>query len=165
MRFIYTSKEMSKSLGCALYIRCALSIEKYGSYILHIRKHIDSILQLFLHIILSPSSPVLAMELPAVTGLIQNSVLCYTVYFCATYFSQNKARLFSQTAYNRLQGLWSLSSGKSIFCIILSMSERTLSQSHTLHYKSPADCPSSETGSPKHQVGKSMAISSLHYFL
>jgi hypothetical protein len=30
MRFIYTSKGMSKSLGCALYFRCALSIEKYG---------------------------------------------------------------------------------------------------------------------------------------
>jgi hypothetical protein len=33
MRVIYTSKGMSKSLGCALYIRCALSIEKYA--ILH----------------------------------------------------------------------------------------------------------------------------------
>ena len=32
MRVIYTSKGMSKSLGCALYIRCALSIEKYGNY-------------------------------------------------------------------------------------------------------------------------------------
>jgi hypothetical protein len=31
MRVIYTSKAMSKSLGCALYIRCALSIEKYGT--------------------------------------------------------------------------------------------------------------------------------------
>jgi len=31
MRVIYTSKGMSKSLGCALYIRCALSIEKYGN--------------------------------------------------------------------------------------------------------------------------------------
>jgi len=29
MRFIYTSKGMSKSLGCAL------SIEKYGTYLLH----------------------------------------------------------------------------------------------------------------------------------
>jgi hypothetical protein len=26
-------KECRKSLGCALYIRCALSIEKYGIYI------------------------------------------------------------------------------------------------------------------------------------
>jgi hypothetical protein len=34
MRVIYTSKGMSKSLGCALYIRCALSIEKYGNYLL-----------------------------------------------------------------------------------------------------------------------------------
>jgi hypothetical protein len=30
MRVIYTSKGMSKKFGCALYIRCALSIEKYG---------------------------------------------------------------------------------------------------------------------------------------
>jgi hypothetical protein len=30
MRVIYTSKGMSKRFGCALYIRCALSIEKYG---------------------------------------------------------------------------------------------------------------------------------------
>jgi hypothetical protein len=29
MRVIYTSKGMSKYLGCALYMRCALSIEKY----------------------------------------------------------------------------------------------------------------------------------------
>jgi hypothetical protein len=29
-RVIYTSKGMSKSLGCALYIKCVLSIEKYG---------------------------------------------------------------------------------------------------------------------------------------
>jgi hypothetical protein len=28
MRVIYTSKGMSKSFGCALYIRCALTIEK-----------------------------------------------------------------------------------------------------------------------------------------
>jgi hypothetical protein len=28
---IYTSKGMSQSLGCAIYIRCALSIEKYGT--------------------------------------------------------------------------------------------------------------------------------------
>jgi hypothetical protein len=32
MSVIYTSKGMSKILGCALYIRCALSIEKYGNY-------------------------------------------------------------------------------------------------------------------------------------
>jgi hypothetical protein len=31
MRVIYTSKGMSKNLGCALYIRCTLPIEKYGS--------------------------------------------------------------------------------------------------------------------------------------
>ena len=31
MRVIYTSKGMSKNLGCALYIRCALSVEKYGN--------------------------------------------------------------------------------------------------------------------------------------
>jgi len=31
MRVIYTSKGMSKKFGCALYIRCALSIEKYGT--------------------------------------------------------------------------------------------------------------------------------------
>jgi hypothetical protein len=30
MRFIYTSKGMMKMFGCALYIRRALSIEKYG---------------------------------------------------------------------------------------------------------------------------------------
>jgi hypothetical protein len=28
---MYRSKGMSKKLGCALYIRCALSIEKYGT--------------------------------------------------------------------------------------------------------------------------------------
>ena len=32
MRVTYTSKGMSKSLGCALYIRCALSIKIYGIY-------------------------------------------------------------------------------------------------------------------------------------
>jgi hypothetical protein len=32
MRVIYTSIGMSKSLGSALYIRCALSIEKYGIF-------------------------------------------------------------------------------------------------------------------------------------
>ena len=32
MRVIYTSKGMSKKFGCALYIRCALSIEKYVKY-------------------------------------------------------------------------------------------------------------------------------------
>jgi hypothetical protein len=31
MRVIYTSKGMLKRLGCALYIRCALSIEKYDN--------------------------------------------------------------------------------------------------------------------------------------
>ena len=30
MRVIYTSKGISKKFWCALYIRCALSIEKYG---------------------------------------------------------------------------------------------------------------------------------------
>jgi hypothetical protein len=30
MHIIYNQKECRKSLGCALYIRCALSIEKYG---------------------------------------------------------------------------------------------------------------------------------------
>jgi hypothetical protein len=34
MRVIYTLKEMSKNLGCALYIRRALSIEKYGNHII-----------------------------------------------------------------------------------------------------------------------------------
>jgi hypothetical protein len=41
MRVIYTSKGMSKILGCALYIRCALSIEKYGNcYLARCRKRI-----------------------------------------------------------------------------------------------------------------------------
>jgi hypothetical protein len=31
MRVTYTSKGMSKKFGCALYIRFALSIEKYGN--------------------------------------------------------------------------------------------------------------------------------------
>jgi hypothetical protein len=31
MHVIYTSKGMSKSLGCLLYIRCVLSIEKYSN--------------------------------------------------------------------------------------------------------------------------------------
>jgi hypothetical protein len=35
---IYISKGMSKSLGCALYIRCALSIEKYGTNTMYIIK-------------------------------------------------------------------------------------------------------------------------------
>jgi hypothetical protein len=30
MRVIYTSKGVMKMLGCVLYIRCGLSIEKYG---------------------------------------------------------------------------------------------------------------------------------------
>jgi hypothetical protein len=34
MRVIHTSKELSKTLECALYIRCALSIEKYGNWTL-----------------------------------------------------------------------------------------------------------------------------------
>jgi hypothetical protein len=37
MRVIYASKGMSKSLGCALYIRCALSIEKYGNVLMKIK--------------------------------------------------------------------------------------------------------------------------------
>jgi hypothetical protein len=32
VRVIYTSKGAMKMLGCALYITCALSIEKYSNY-------------------------------------------------------------------------------------------------------------------------------------
>jgi hypothetical protein len=38
MRVIYTSKGMSKSLECTLYIRFTLSIEKYGNFISYLFK-------------------------------------------------------------------------------------------------------------------------------
>ena len=59
MRVIYTSKGMSKSLGCALYIRCALSIENYGKFVLHEHQlGLTSIWNTFLPCSLSTNSTV-----------------------------------------------------------------------------------------------------------